>query len=161
MNAERLKELLNYDADTGVFTNRKMRQGPLRVGERAGWLSVLGYRCIGLDRKKFRAARLAWLYVHGEWPKYEVDHINGHRLDDRIANLRDVPRNINAQNVKPSARPKNKTGFAGVSRAPNGTYNSAVKHQGIQVYLGTFDTPQEAHTVYIAAKLKLHPNFTP
>jgi hypothetical protein len=51
-----------------------------------------------LDRKLYSAARLAWLYVHGEWPKNQIDHINRVRDDDRLVNLRDVTRTENQNN---------------------------------------------------------------
>ena len=97
LTQERLKEVLNYDPETGVFT--WARKGPgVAFGKRAGSFTSEGYRRVTIDKKEYRAARLAWLYVYGEWPSEVVDHINRDRSDDRIRNLRDVPARVNSKN---------------------------------------------------------------
>ena len=88
LTAERLRERLHYDAGTGVFT-RRVGSGHARTGEMAGSVHSTGYVRISIDGGKYTAHCLAWLYVHGVWPPDQIDHINGNRSDNRIANLRE------------------------------------------------------------------------
>jgi hypothetical protein len=102
MHRDYVRKRLDYDPDTGVFT-WKPRPGDKKwnakhVGEVAGSIASGGYRQIMVDRKNYMAARLAWLYVHGEWPKNHIDHINRIRTDDRLVNLRDVTPVVNSNN---------------------------------------------------------------
>lgn len=94
---KRLKELLHYDTKTGIFRWRVSRGG-IRRGDQAGCLYPNGYRYIRIDRKNYRASRLAWMYVEGYMPENEVDHINRAKDDDRWVNLRHVGRQCNARN---------------------------------------------------------------
>lgn len=111
ISQERLKELFIYNPDTGYFTRRKSIQGCAK-GSIAGCLQR-GYRGICVDRKKYRAHRLAWLYVYGYFPEHEIDHINRDRDDNRIGNLREATRLCNARNANIPI--SNKTGIAGVA----------------------------------------------
>ena len=105
------------------------------------------------------AHRLAWLFATGEWPKETIDHINGDRGDNRIANLRDVPRRINCENQR-KARSVNRVGLLGVSRAtgnrPGKPYTAFIGVRGKSVGLGYFPTAELAHEAYLAAKRRLH-----
>lgn len=154
LTAEKLRELLNYDPTTGKFSWRVARSNIVKVGQEAGCICVYGYRVIRIDNKLFRANRLAWLHVYGEWPAHHVDHINGVRDDDRIANLRDVPRAVNMQNRRHAQR-DNQSGLLGVSRK-KGKWFARVKLDGKQTYLGTFETPELAHQAYLVAKRRMH-----
>jgi hypothetical protein len=87
LTAERLRERLHYDAETGVFT-RRVGSGHAHAGDMAGSVHSTGYVRIGIDGGKYTAHCLAWLYVHGVWPSDQIDHINRNRSDNRIANLR-------------------------------------------------------------------------
>lgn len=93
----RLKELLKYNPDTGVFTWRIPRHG-IRRGDQAGCIKPDGYRYIGIDGKKYIASRLAWFYVEGYMPENDMDHKNRVRDDDRWCNLRHVSRQCNNRN---------------------------------------------------------------
>jgi hypothetical protein len=88
LTAERLREQLRYDAETGVFT-RRVESGHACVGDVAGSVHSTGYVRIGIDGWKYTAHHLAWLYVHGVWPSDQIEHINRKRSDNRIANLRE------------------------------------------------------------------------
>ena len=98
-----LKELLLYNPETGVFIWRESR-GRVRKGSLAGRIkihgriSTRGYREIGVNDKLYRAARLAFLYMTGEFPRKEVDHKNRVRDDDAWDNLRDVSHLENVRN---------------------------------------------------------------
>ncbi|MCK9994454.1 MAG: hypothetical protein Dbin4_02974, partial [Alphaproteobacteria bacterium] len=98
LTQSRLKELLHYDPDTGVFTRRVQTSSNARVGDVAGCLHPEGYRHIQIDGKRYAAHRLAWLYMTGEWPTNQLDHLNGVRDDNRWGNLREATHGQNQQN---------------------------------------------------------------
>ena len=95
---ERLKELLDYDPDTGLFTWKVRRSRSALVGSIAGRVDKEGYICIKVDQKNYYGHRLAMLWMTGEWPSDEVDHINRIRSDNRYGNLRNADRRLNALN---------------------------------------------------------------
>lgn len=113
ISAEELRELLDYDLDTGIFTRKARTSTRVNVGDLAGHPDKDGYLRLSLNGKRYKSHRLAWLYVHGEWPEGEIDHINGIRTDNRASNLRVVSR---SENMKNTALPvTNTSGFLGVT----------------------------------------------
>lgn len=162
LTAVRLRQLLDYDPGTGAFTWRVLT-GKARPGEPAGYLAGddrLKRVHIGIAGRRYKAHRLAWLYVHGEWPAGEIDHRNGDPSDNRIDNLRVVTRQVNAQNMR---RPRGQTasGLLGAhwDRRRN-NYRAHIKVDGQVRYLGAFPTAKEAHEVYVEAKRRLHEGCT-
>ena len=154
LTAGRLRELLDYCPDTGVFT-WKIRISNVKVGDVAGCLEKDGYLRIQIDSRLHFTHRLAWFYVTGEWPPDQIDHINGIRDDNRIANLRAATRSENGQNRrKPQAN--NTTGYLGVTRH-RGKFLAKIRLDGKRKHLGLFTTPEEAHVAYLEAKRRLHP----
>lgn len=154
LTQERLKELLDYDPETGVFTRKVSLSRRVKVGDIAGSLHPHGYLTLMVDAKSYVAHRLAWFYVYGVWPK-EIDHINRIRNDNRISNLREVSRLENMYNKSKYAN--NSSGLTGVSwHKATGKWHSSICAKGLQKYLGLFDTPEEAHAAYLAAKEELH-----
>lgn len=154
LTQSRLKELLHYDPETGVFVWRIPR-GSAKTGDVAGCPHPEGYRKIMIDRKIYLAHRLAWLYVHGAWPKDEIDHRNGVRADNRFTNLREATRAENGQNLK--IRADNTSGFIGVSwYKPARKWQAHINLAGRNKNLGCFDTPEAAHAAYLAAKAEHH-----
>lgn len=87
------------------------------------------------------------------------DHVNGDTLDNRRANLRNCTKAQNAANLKgPYAN--NKSGYIGVHRhRKNGTWIAQVRHKGVQRYLGSFATPEEAARARDGAARELHGEF--
>lgn len=155
LTAERVRELLDYDPATGVLRWRVTYSSHARAGRVAGCVADGGYRFIRIDRTLYKAHRLAWLLTYGHWPPDGVDHRNGDTSDNRLLNLREATQAENTQNVL-GARSDNSNGYRGVSRNHE-RWMAAIIVNGKRRYLGTFDTPEEAHAAYLAAKRELHP----
>ena len=153
----RLRELLHYDPDTGIFSWKLDLLNGIHRGDIAGWKSGNGYIKITYRHKNYFCHRLAFLYMLGEVPKF-VDHINGIRADNRFSNLRAASRFINAQNQRAPKR-DNKCGFLGVYKKKD-RFKAKIKHLGKITYLGTFDTAQDAYAAYLNAKRLLHEGCT-
>lgn len=157
MKAERLRQLLSYDPEAGTFA---WRTGP-RAGMEAGTLARTGYRLLWVDGASVLAHRMAWLWVYGELPGGDIDHINGVRTDNRIANLRCVTRRVNLQNRRQSGSGKKHGTLLGAAwHSKTGKWRALIKHDGRQKSLGYFATEEQAHEAYVAAKRVLHEGCT-
>lgn len=153
LTAERLRELLNYDPETGVFI-RLCDYGTAKTGDVAGGIDH-GYIQISVLGEKHFAHRLAWLYIHAVFPANFLDHINGIRSDNRICNLREATHSENSQNQALNRR--NTSGFQGVCQDKrDGKYTARVTHHGKTFSFGYHDTPELANAAQIAGKAKLH-----
>lgn len=152
-----LKDVLNYNENTGQFTWIKRPCSQAIVGEIAGWKTEYGYWRISLFHKRYAAHRLAWFYVYGEWPKKQLDHIDGNRSNNRIDNLRDAAQFDNSQNrYKPSKN--NKSGFLGVHfNKYSKKWVAMIMINGKSHFLGGFKSPEMASEAYLSAKTTLHP----
>ena len=160
LTAQRLRELLHYDPETGVFTWRVQLSMRAPVGRAAGVIQRIGYRIIGIEGTRHYAHRLAWLHVNGQWPKHHVDHMNGVKSDNRIANLRDVSRSVNLQNMR-AAPIQNKTRLIGATwDKSRNAWSAQIRILGKNKALGRFPTAQEAHEAYITAKRQFHEGCT-
>jgi hypothetical protein len=150
---------LAYDAATGVLTWVRPRRSTF-IGKPAGCVSHSGYVTVCLGRTPVPAHRIAWLLHYGEWPQYDIDHINGNRADNRIGNLRDVPRRINRENMR-SAMPGSRSGLLGVRwHARDRLWYAAITVRGRRTILGYFKDASEAHQRYVEAKRQLHEGCT-
>lgn len=158
MNQKELKRILHYSEHTGVFTWRVRPCQAVMAGTVAGCFDANGYRLIKIAKVIYKAHRLAWLYKTGRWPKHQIDHINGKRSDNRFANLRDVTGSVNKQNLR-KAQANNISGFLGVNKR-YGRYNAAITIDGKLRHLGAFDTPEEAHAIYLSKKRQHHEGCT-
>jgi hypothetical protein len=161
LNAQRLRELLDYDPGTGVFVWR-MKKARASAGDVAGFSTSHGYFAIKVDGHRCYAHRLAWLYVYGEWPVDHVDHINGNGEDNRICNLRDVPRTINAQNMRRAHADSRHSKLLGVSSSHSlkNPWAAHISINGKLRHLGHYPTQELAHAAYLDAKRAHHPGCT-
>jgi hypothetical protein len=154
MTAEELRALLLYDEQTGLFTNRVKRK-KAHVGQPAGSTKRSGYVRLVIGGRDYAAHRLAWLYVHGQWPTSMLDHINGVRSDNRIENLREVSPVVNAENRH---RPGGSNPYVGVTfHKQTGKWQSMAKVNGKTLYLGLHTTPEAARASYLAGKEQIAP----
>jgi hypothetical protein len=127
-----LKEIVHYDPDTGIFTwtiNRKKVSAGAVAGHNCN-----GYVSLSINNKNYRAHRLAFLYMTGEWPEFVVDHVNRIRSDNRWCNLRDVTQQVNSTN---KINHNNGVASKSVSKTNAGRFKA-------YLYLGTFATHEEA-----------------
>lgn len=147
---ERLTTLLSYDKDAGCLHWKTHRAGQPKPGTVAGVVAPDGYRKIRVDGENYQAHRLIWLYMTGNWPTSEIDHINLDKSDNRWANLREASHKQNMRNV--ARRKRNKTGYKGVYNH-QGTpwWRAQISIDGKAVYLGTFRDPKLAHQAYVRA----------
>ena len=151
--AEHVREMLIYDEETGVFRWRRSIGGRY-IHAIAGHLDRDGYCVIKLDRTRYYAADLAWLYIYGVPPAKSVDHKNRIRDDNRISNLRLATQS--EQTYNSDLRSNNKSGHKGVY------YNEIHAEKGLaswyayidkdykRKYLGRYHTYDEA----VAARCK-------
>jgi hypothetical protein len=158
LTQERLKEVLNYDPDTGIFTWAFKYTRTIVVGRVAGHQNKKTGRVNIRIGRNYKAHRLAWLYTYGKWPDGEIDHINGNSSDNRIANLRDVTLTENSWN-KRKAMSTSKTGLLGVVPRGDGFKACIMKNRKLK-HLGQFKTAELAHEAYLKAKREMHTTCT-
>jgi hypothetical protein len=121
-------------------------------GDIAGSIQGDGYVMIGINGKSWKAHRLAWLYVHGEWPQNDIDHVNGVRTDNRLENLRVVSRQDNSRH-RVFMNKNNTSGIVGVSyHKATGKWQASMHVAGKQKYLGLYDTQEQAKQARPVAK---------
>lgn len=155
---DRLRELLNYDPETGLFTWKAITSNRVRIGQVAGTALFNGYIQIKLDGAFYKAHRLAWLYVYGVWPADDLDHLNRDRKDNRIANLREATRSQNTANK--GARVGSVTGLKGVRfHRTRAKYQSRITVNYKEIHLGYFDNAEAAHEAYRVASEKFFGEF--
>ena len=140
LTQELVKEVFDYNPDTGVFTWADSRGGRVKIGAVAGWRHNAGYWNLQINKVKYYAHRLAWLYVYGELPE-EIDHINQVKSDNRIENLRPANRAINNQNWP--MRKNNTSGCMGVN-LHCGKWRSRIMVNNKEIGLGSYETKAEA-----------------
>ena len=158
---DQLRALLHYDPETGCFVWRVKTCRKVVSGTIAGYTRPEGYTIISIFGKRYRASRLAWLYVVGEWPVGDVDHIDGNPRNNAFCNLRDVSTAGNVQNQKRAHVRNKSSGLLGVSKVKgNRRWRARICTHGVHTLIGWFDTPEEAHEAYLKAKRLLHATCT-
>jgi hypothetical protein len=146
----RLRALLQYDPETGKFTRLIGVQGFAAGTEAGTFHPPSGYVYLGVDRKTYRAHRLAWFYMTGKWPVEDIDHANRDRADNRWANLREASRSQN--NANGARRRDNTSGAKGVSwDAKNKRWRAYIVSSGKQRHLGRFADYEAAKAAYVRA----------
>ena len=148
LTAERAREILSYDPETGVLRWRHRVSQRMLAGAVAGTLDGYGYIRIIVDGRTYRAHRLAWLIVHGEWPKNELDHKNLLRSDNRLCNLREATRLQNMQNKK--VYKNNTSGHTGIFEVATG-FRAVYGRNGRIHRIGIFPTLESAISAREAA----------
>lgn len=162
---KKISSVLDYNPKTGDIYWKDNIPKSLHLwmvsGKKAGSPTSNGYWQVSVFKTHFFAHRLAWFLFYKKWPKFNIDHINGNTLDNRIENLRDVPQQINNQN-KRRAKINNPSGIMGATyrKDDGGTYESSIKAGGRYIYLGRFKDPQKAGAAYLKAKRQYHPGNT-
>lgn len=146
LTQNRLKEVLQYDKNTGDFFWLKTVSNRAIFGKKAGSLSH-GYVAINIDKKKYLAHRLAWLYVYGSFPTKNIDHIDCNTQNNAINNLREANQKENLANIRISK--KNSSGYKGV-HFHKGTqkWRAVVSVNNKPKHLGLFTNPQDASNAY-------------
>ena len=156
LTQEYLKSILAYDPETGIFIRKTSPSNRVKIGDIAGSPNSKGYLQIMLKNKLYKSHRLAWLYIYGDFPKADVDHINHDKADNRIINLREATKSENLQNqIKKQSG--NKSGYLGVCfHKKSKKYSATISINRKQWHLGLFPTPEEAHEAYLKAKRQIH-----
>lgn len=156
LTQDELKTLVTYNPETGEFVRIACRFKK-SVGVKASSKSNKGYLQMSVKGENYNLHRLAWLYVHGSWPTKYIDHIDGNRENNRIANLREATNSQNQQNIR-HAHSNNKSGYLGVTFAPKlGKWKARIKSKHMPTHIGYYATPEEAHKAYLTAKKERHP----
>jgi len=156
-----LKEVLDYDPVTGIFTwkvHRHSHGGGVKPGDVAGCIDPRGYRRIGVLGWNGLAHRLAWFYVKGVWPEAGLDHRDRNHDHNAIENLRECDQSRNLQNTSLDGQGSNK--FRGVyyDRQRNKWRVQIIVYKKT-IYVGQFDSEGEAAAAYLSAKIKHHPFY--
>ena len=156
-----LVSILDYNVNTGVFTNKITRSNRAKIGEVAGNTDSANpskYSDIWLEGKHYAAHRLAWFYCFKEWPTHYLDHIDGNKSNNALDNLREATNNENKYNIK--IRKDNSAGYKGVSLDRRcGRYRAYITFNKKQKSLGYYNTAEEASEAYKKAAKELHGTF--
>ncbi len=153
LTAETVKTIFDYNALTGALL-WKIHSAKCLPGSRAGSPDNTGRWKVGYKGKDYLISRIAWLYMYGEWPKYDIDHIDLDCGNDSIANLRDIPHSQNMANTR--VRRNNKLGVKGVTRDHQRyLYRAEITQNGVNKHLGRFETIEEAKAAYDKAAAEL------
>jgi hypothetical protein len=153
-----LKQVLEYNPETGLFTWKKTVNTRAVIGSIAGWNINEGYIQISIYGKKYRAHRLAFLYMTGEWPKELVDHINQIKDDNRWSNLRQAT--VSENNINSKKQKNNKSGYRGVYwDSKNQMWRVQIKYKSKHRYLGRYVNIEHAAAAYKKVALELYGEF--
>ena len=140
---DELKRLFHYDENTGLFTRLVKTSHNTHIGDIAGYIDV--YNTITINGKQYKAHRLVWLYVYGNFPINQIDHINGVHTDNRIANLRECTNAENNRNK--SIRSDNTSGYNGVTFIYC-KWRARCKINGVDIIIGYYNSAIEASVAY-------------
>lgn len=163
LTAQRLRELLDYNPETGVFTWRVDvgRWGRIKAGTATGSPDAFGHLRIQVDGTLYYSHRLAWLYMTGTWPENEVDHRDTVPHNNKWINLRDKTHRVNTENRRRPTHGKKSGMPIGVSvDKRDGAIRADITVDGRAISLGRHPTPEIAHAAYLKAKRRMHEGNT-
>jgi hypothetical protein len=156
LTAERVRELFHYEPETGMLTWLVKPAHRVKVGDQDGW-NDHGYRRVHVDGRKLYVHDLAWLWMTGEWPKHQLDHIDLNRANNRLSNLRQATMEQNRQNH--GRGPKNTSGFKWVCwDKKHRCWLWQIRGNGKRMS-GHEASPENAYRQAVAASVKLHGEF--
>lgn len=153
-----LSDCINYNSETGILTWRK-NFFKTKVGKEIGAISNLGYRKVTHKGLTLLCHRVAWAIHYNEQPPEIIDHVNGIRTDNRICNLRAVTSGGNVKNQRTASRSNKSSKYLGVSNF-KGRWRAKIKSDGKYIFIGYFDTEEEARDAYIKTKRMVHSTCT-
>jgi hypothetical protein len=161
LTQKRLKELLRYSPETGLFY-WLVDRFPRHAGDVAGHHGRYNYVRISIDDRSYRAHRLAFMWMLGRWPTQFVDHIDMNKKNNKWSNLREASKSQNQANI--SMIKANTSGLKGVSRYRAGDsygkpWQAGICKDGKRKSLGHFATKEEAHAAYRDAAEKAFGKF--
>lgn len=166
LTAEEIRSLFAYDPEEGLLRWRKPsgRYGRIPAGSIAGGVASNseGYRNVNVRGKLYRASRLIWVYMTGEWPPHQVDHEDRDTGNDKWKNLRLA---TGSQNKANCGKYKSKNGggmpkgVQAVKKRRSIRYRAIATKDGVREHLGYFDTPALAHAAYLKRSRELHGEF--
>jgi len=149
---EQLKELFNYNPETGELIRLVSTSSNNKIGSVAGTRRLDGYRVIRVNKIQYLEHRIIWLYVYGKFPENLIDHIDGNPCNNRIANLRDA---TNTQNVRSRNIRKAKSGYRGITEMENGKFRVRL----VGKHVGIYETLEEAIIVSEKSAKNIFGNF--
>jgi len=154
LTQERLKELLHYNPETGIFIWLISKAKWLKAGDIAGCIRSDGYISIRSDGRSYYAHRLAWLYMEGRWPS-EIDHIDHDNTNNKWINLREVSHSENLRNR--SMFKNNRSGVIGVCwNDCSNKWKAQIVVDGKTIHLGLFVDKFEAICTRKSAEFKFN-----
>lgn len=154
----RLKELLRYNPETGIFNWIIDKGSVAKAGTSPLSVNAYGYARVYVDGRHYLQHRLAWFYMTGSWPTHGIDHINGNRLDNRFCNLREATQGQNMKNIKlPKTNTSGAKGAFWHKRAQK--WMAQIKVDGRLIYLGLHPTMEAAADAYKKAAVIYHGEF--
>lgn len=173
ISPELVRQLIDYNPETGValwrarteqhFSNKNRCAARMAGAWNARYAGKPAFtvfaarahtsRC-SIFKVSYPASHIAWLHVHGKAPDYVIDHINGDRSDNRMANLRDVPLAVNARNCK--LRIDNTSGLAGIHQnKKTKQWHARVNYSGHVITLGSYRELEHARIARQTAMILL------
>ena len=158
ITAERLREVLDYNPESGEFRWLLATNSMVRVGMIAGSINRGGYSLICIDGGRYLAHRLAFLFMTGKFPELDVDHTDGDTANNSWTNLREATVSENHANSR--RRCDNTSGHKGVSfRKASQNWCAQIQVNGRKMYLGLFESAEAAHAAYLAAAQRYFGEF--
>jgi len=157
---EEIKDLIEYDPNTGLLQWKIRKRGRCKKGWFTGTILISKdgkkYYRIQVEHKKYLVSRVAYLLMMKEWPRDEIDHKNGDSLDNSWNNLRAAIPSQNSKNK--NVYRNNILGVKGVCKYRN-KYKAQIMIGGAVQYLGLYNTVEEASYVYETAAKAYHDDF--